>query len=99
MVFVKECADSEEEAIDIKKKGRVRLSKQNLPQEIKPDGLDSKRQNYLFQKIREFCTAETRDVTCPKPSVLVEPESDPEPEPESEPEPKRARKTRKSSKK
>ncbi|KAI4794620.1 hypothetical protein KUCAC02_031949 [Chaenocephalus aceratus] len=39
------------------------------PTELTPPGLDGKRQWYLFEKIREFCTEDTKDITCPKPST------------------------------
>ena len=32
-----------------------------------PPGLDLARQKYLFEKIREFCSDEAKDVTCPPP--------------------------------
>ena len=38
-----------------------------MPEVIPPDGLSYKRKQYLFNEIREFCTAETRDLVRPKP--------------------------------
>ena len=32
-----------------------------------PPGLDTARQTYLFEKIREFCHKEGMDMTCPAP--------------------------------
>ncbi|XP_029595685.1 zinc finger protein 436 [Salmo trutta] len=32
-----------------------------------PPGLDTARQTYLFEKIREFCNEEAMDITCPAP--------------------------------
>ncbi|XP_071211410.1 uncharacterized protein [Salvelinus alpinus] len=32
-----------------------------------PPGLDTARQTYLFEKIREFCDEEAMDITCPAP--------------------------------
>ncbi len=40
-----------------------------LPERLTPSGLNPTRQWYLFQKIREFCPEEAKDVTCPMPSV------------------------------
>jgi len=41
----------------------------DLPERLTPSGLSPARQWYLFQKIREFCPEEARDITCPKPSM------------------------------
>ena len=35
-------------------------------------GLSSKRQWYLYEKIREFCPENFKDVTCPRPSAPLE---------------------------
>ena len=32
-----------------------------------PPGLSMDRQKYLFKKIREFCSDEAKDITCPPP--------------------------------
>ena len=41
----------------------------DMPDIISPNGLDNKRQWYLFDKIRPFCIApESKDITCPLPS-------------------------------
>ena len=40
-----------------------------LPERLNPSGLSPARQWYLFQKIREFCPEEAKDVTCPMPNV------------------------------
>ena len=39
----------------------------NLPEPTAPPGLSAKRSEYLFQSIREYCTPQTRDITCPPP--------------------------------
>jgi len=41
----------------------------DLPERLTPSGLSPAHQWYLFQKIREFCPEEARDITCPKPSM------------------------------
>jgi len=45
----------------------LRQNVSGLSTEIVPEGLDHKRQAYLFKEIREFCTPETRDLVCPSP--------------------------------
>ena len=40
------------------------------PTIIPSPGLPAFRQWYLFENIRDFCTDSTRDITCPKPTVL-----------------------------
>ena len=40
-----------------------------LPPTIQPCGLTNERQWYLFDKIREFCPEQCRDITCPRPTV------------------------------
>lgn len=43
--------------------------RQEVPCQQEKPGLDAKRQWYLFDQIRDFCTEETKDITCPRPSV------------------------------
>lgn len=38
------------------------------PAEITPDGLSHDRKLYLYEKIRQFCSDETKDILCPEPS-------------------------------
>ncbi len=40
----------------------------NLPPVIHPSGLSIERQQYLFERIREFCREDARDLVCPDPS-------------------------------
>ena len=52
-----------------------------LPEELTPPGLDTERQWYLFDEVREFCSEKGADITCPRPTVpnpkkLVAEESD-----------------------
>ena len=81
----KEYANSEEQTFNIFKKGVTASSlKGRKPTPILPKGLDTKRQWYLYDEIRPFCSTNlAKDVTCPKPSV---------PRPDAAPEPKRPRK-------
>jgi len=39
--------------------------------EIIPGGMSYERREYLFEKIRQFCSAETKDILCPKPVQLA----------------------------
>ncbi|MCG8625900.1 MAG: hypothetical protein MJE68_28370, partial [Proteobacteria bacterium] len=41
----------------------------DLPPVIPPSGLSLERQQYLFEKIREFCREGTKDLVCPNPSA------------------------------
>ena len=50
-----------------------------LPQIITPTGLSAERQLYLYQKIREFCREEIRDIVFPRPSSLSTPPNSPVP--------------------
>ena len=38
------------------------------PPPITPQGLSLERQTYLYEKIREYCHEETRDMVCPAPA-------------------------------
>ena len=84
IVTCKEYANSEEQTFNIFKKGVTASSlKGRKPTPILPKGLDAKRQWYLYDEIRPFCSTNlAKDVTCPKPSV---------PRPDAAPEPKRPR--------
>jgi hypothetical protein len=50
-------------------KNNALLSPQVLPDIIHPKGLPPNRQWYLYEKIREYCSIETQDTTCPLPTV------------------------------
>lgn len=65
-VFYKDFANSEEQGICLLKEDAPPLRR---PAVVKPPGLDLKRQNYLYESIREFCTENTKDITCPKPAT------------------------------
>lgn len=71
MVTVKEYVDSPEEKVNVFKKDVNESSlRGRQPTEITPSGLDAKRQWYLYDEIRPFCSNNlAKDITCPKPSV------------------------------
>jgi len=71
-VFVKVSIDDNEQEIKLLSDKTWRPSKDDLPSIINPPGLSLERQWYLFNKIREFCPEETKDLVCPKPSTLLE---------------------------
>ncbi|MCG8625782.1 MAG: hypothetical protein MJE68_27755, partial [Proteobacteria bacterium] len=74
-VFVREKSDSPEVEMKLLKDDWTPPAT-DLPERVAPTGLSLARQWYLFNKIREFCPKDCKDVTCPKPG---------EPEPESNP--------------
>ena len=41
---------------------------EDFPELVHPSGLSDARQWYLFQKIRDFCSDETKDIVCPLPT-------------------------------
>jgi hypothetical protein len=70
-VFVRKTSDGEEMTLNVLRKAHLQWkpSPHHLPPEIKPPGLSRERQEYLYQKIREFCPPETRDIVCPNPDA------------------------------
>ena len=66
VVYTMLSSDSEEEKL---KDNTWHPEPSLLPSQITPKGLSNERQWYLFNKIREFCPEEARDLTCPEPSV------------------------------
>ena len=61
-----------------------------LPVPLQPPGISPTRAQYLYQHIREYCTANKRDVTCPRPpQPPEEPEDDSDDELAVAPAPKR----------
>ena len=78
-VHVKNSTDAKtEQKIKLVKDVSWRPQMSSLPDEIVPDGLSVKRQWYLYEKVREFCPAEYRDVVCPLPRKRPSPSSDDE---------------------
>ena len=68
-VFVRNCSDDTERKIKLVKDPLWQPSKSSLPEQIIPPGLSLERQWYLYQKIREFCPDEVKDVVCPLPAT------------------------------
>ena len=66
-VTVKRSCDGEEEKLDLI---NSQPSVEDFPEQALPSGLSDARQWYLFQKIREFCSDETKDIVCPLPAIL-----------------------------
>ena len=66
-VRVKQYCESEEITHLILKDQAWRPTAAEHPPVIHPTGLTIDRQWYLFQKIREFCSVDTRDLVCPFP--------------------------------
>ena len=64
-VFVKDNTNEKERCINLLKDHSWRPSA--LPELIIPPGLSMERQQYLYDKIREYCPEECRDLVCPKP--------------------------------
>lgn len=67
-VFVKIASDEPERMINILKDRTWKPSTDVLPTIIDPPGLPLDRQWYLYNKIREFCPEEAKDLVCPLPS-------------------------------
>ena len=66
-VFVKASSDGVERSIQLLKDPSWKPTATHLPPVIIPNGLSLERQWYLFDKIREFCADEAKDLVCPKP--------------------------------
>jgi hypothetical protein len=68
-VIVKDSVDSLEREIKIVQDEEWTPSPTNLPPIIQPPGLSQERRQYLFDKIREFCPDECKDLVCPNPAL------------------------------
>ena len=69
-VLCKEVSDGVEVQYDILKDPLWTPSVTELPEIVKPKGLNAARQWYLHDKIRQYCTSErSKDTTCPVPSI------------------------------
>ncbi len=71
IVFLRKTSDPDEPevAYNISSKDNSFLTTTDLPPIVPPSRLSLERQWYLYNSIRQYCTPETRDVTCPLPSV------------------------------
>jgi len=70
-VFVKTSSDGSERKILLLKDPTWRPTTGQLPTVIIPKGLTLERRWYLYEKIREFCSDETKDLVCPKPTEAL----------------------------
>jgi hypothetical protein len=79
-VVVRKRVDGVEKTIHVLSKAHVNWqpSPHNMPVELEPPGLSRERRTYLYEKIREFCPEETRDIACPHPDMLNSPSTDQE---------------------
>lgn len=70
VVYVKKHAGSycPERAIMLLKDATT-LPPKDLPAPVPPPGLSEARSKYLYESIREYCSAATQDITCPEPST------------------------------
>ena len=66
-VICKEVSDGPEVTFTLPKDPLWAPSQHILPPIITPNGLDAKRQWYLYEKIRPFCSDRAKDTTCPLP--------------------------------
>ena len=70
-VFVKNASDERESPLNLLKNVPWTPSKDELPPIIHPPGLPLERQWYLYNKIREFCPDEAKDLACPLPTQPI----------------------------
>ena len=66
-VIVKDSVTSPEREINLIRDKSWKPTTTDLPPMIPPPGLSLERQQYLFDKIREFCPPDCRDLVCPQP--------------------------------
>jgi len=66
-VFVKNDINDIERCITLCKDSSWAPRPTDLSKHIEPPGLSLECQWYLYDKIREFCEEESRDLVCPKP--------------------------------
>ena len=71
-VFVKSSSDSLETKIKLLKDTTWKPDKHVLPEVITAPGLSVEQQWYLFNKIREFCPDEVKDLVCPQPATPLD---------------------------
>ena len=71
VVKLQQHSEAEEEEQRLLKDVSWKPSASDLPPVIEPTGLSLERQQYLFEKIREFCREDTRDLVCPDPALVT----------------------------
>ena len=67
-VFVRTGSEDPEKSMKIIRDTTWQPSRNTMPPLINPPGLPLERQWYLYNKIREFCPDEAKDIVCPLPS-------------------------------
>ena len=80
-VFVKKYSDSEEHQIKLLMDESWAPHTAVMPEEIAKPGLSLERQEYLYEKIREFCPDQEKDRLCPKPVNVCAEDDTPPPSP------------------
>ena len=70
-MYVKMYSDEPEE-IELLTDPNWRPSASELPQVVTPAGLSKERQQYLYEKIREFCPEYACDLVCPNPDETTD---------------------------
>ena len=71
VVFVKNADDMVERKINLLKNTSWKPTPANLPQQIILPGLSEERKVYLYQKIREYCSDDGKNIVCPKPATTL----------------------------
>ena len=79
VVKLQQHSDSPEEERSLLKDPNWKPVATDLPPIIQPTGLSFERKQYLFEKIREFCWEDTRDLVCPNASQAPVPPDTPTP--------------------
>ena len=67
--FFRGAADAPEVEVDILRDTTWRPTEYELPPRFTPTGLSLERKKYLFDKIREFCPEDCKDLVCPDPEL------------------------------
>ena len=70
VVYARKHSDTAEEKVKLlKNPWSPPPTDHELPDRVFPRGLSAERQWYLYEKIRQYCPEEDKDITCPKPTV------------------------------
>ena len=67
--LAQESIDSSIRKVSFLREVATLLPSDTLPEVVLPKGLSAERQWYLYEKIRSFCPDNSKDKTCPLPSV------------------------------
>ena len=76
--LAQESIDSSIRKVSFLREDVTLLPSDTLPEVVLPKGLSAERQWYLYEKIRSFCPDNSKDKTCPLPSVAKPLSSAPE---------------------